>query len=205
MAKKGGYGADPTLVSAAFRLGQSYVPKDYSSIFAEQYEGMIAGYKARYESMGEGMKSIGEGTGKLLRRDADIKDKRAEELNEIDQGLGFDDGLNEIATTYNAAVNKEQKTAYDNKDQFPNKAVFDAEKVEFESIKDQIEKLNKKGIFLGKKGKQKRVDLVRKALKLRNYINETRGGDAAYNDAVNNSLVDQTLTHKNNPDLQFLH
>ena len=203
MAKKG-YGADPTLVSAAFRLGQSYVPKDYSSIFAKQYEGMIAGYKARYESMGEGMKSVGEGTGKLLRRNADIKDKRAEELNELDEGLGFDDGLNEMATTYNAAVNKEQKTAYKSGDQIPNKAVFDAEKEQFEKIKDQIEKLNKKGIFLGKKGKQKRVDLARKALKLRGYINETRGGDAAYNEAVTELLVDQTLTHKNNPDLQFL-
>jgi len=204
MAKKGGYGADTTLVSAAFRLGQSYVPKDYSSIFAKQYEGMIAGYKARYEAMGEGMKSIGEGTGKLLRRDADIKDKRAEELNELDQGLGFDNEINQIATDYNAAVNKEQKTAYDNNDIFPNKAVFDAEKLQFESIKNQIEKLNKKGIFLGKKGKQKRVDLIREAVKLREHINTTRGNDAAYNEAVNSLLVDQTLTHKNNADLQFL-
>ena len=103
MAKKG-YGADPTLVSAAFRLGQSYVPKDYSSIFAKQYEGMIAGYKARYEAMGEGMKSIGEGTGKLLRRNADIKDKRAEELNELDEGLGFDDGTTVTATALTTAT-----------------------------------------------------------------------------------------------------
>jgi hypothetical protein len=203
MAEKG-YGADPTLVSAAFRLGQSYIPKDYSSIFAKQYEGMIAGYKAKYEAMGEGIKSIGEVTGKIMRRDADIKDKWAEETHELDQGLGFDDELNEMATTYNAAVQKEQKTAYDNNDQLPNKAVFDAEKEEFEKIKDQIEKLNKKGVFLGKKGKQERVDLIRSALKLREHINTTRGNDAAYNEAVNGLLVDQTLTHKNNPDLQFL-
>lgn len=204
MAKKGGYGADPTLVSAAFRLGQSYVPKDYSSIFARQYEGMIAGYKARYKAMGEGMKSIGEGTGKLLRRDADIKDKFAEETYELDQGLGFNDGLNEIATTYNTGVQEEQKNAYDNNDQFPNAAVFDAEKEQFEKIKDQIEKLNKKGIFLGKKGKQKRVDLVRKALKLRDYINTTRGNDKAFNESSRSLLIDRMLTHKDNPDLQFL-
>lgn len=203
MAKKG-YDADPTLVSAAFRLGQSYIPKDYSSIFAKQYEGLIAGYKAKYEAIGEGVKSIGEETGKVLKRNTDVKDKRAEELDKLDAGLGFNDGLNTAATDYNTGVQEEQKTAYENNDQLPNKAVFDAEKEQFEGLKDQIEKLNKKGVFLGKKGKQERVDLIRSALKLRDYINETRGWDKAHNEGTRSLLIDQVLTHKDNPDLQFL-
>jgi len=40
-------GADATLVSAAQKLGQSYVPNDYSKVFAKQYEGIIASNKQK--------------------------------------------------------------------------------------------------------------------------------------------------------------
>jgi len=203
MAGKG-YGADPTLVSAAFRLGQSYIPKDYSDIFAKQYEGMIAAYKAKYEAIGEGIKAIGETTGEIFKKHADIKGEWAEELDKLDEGLGFDDGLNEAATGYNDAVQEEQKPAYENGDIYPNKAEFDAEKLEFEDLKEQIEKLNKKGVFLGKKGKQKRIDLIREAVKLRETINKSRADSTTYNTATTSLLIDRKLTFKDNPDLQFL-
>ena len=203
MAKKG-YGADSTLVSAAFRLGQSYVPKDYSSIFAKQYEGMIAANKAKYEMFGKGIETFSNITAGIYKKNAKVTGERAEDLEKLGEGLGFDGELNELATTYNSEVQKDQKTAYENGDIYPNKAEFDAEKIKFEDLKDQIENLNKKGIFLGKKGKQKRIDLIRETVKLRENINNSRANSTAYNDAVTNLLVDQKLTYKNNPDLQFL-
>ena len=49
--------ADATLVNAAFALGQSYVPADYSSIFEKQYEGIIAANAAKYKMYGDIAKS----------------------------------------------------------------------------------------------------------------------------------------------------
>ena len=203
MAKKG-YGADSTLVSAAFRLGQSYVPKDYSGIFAKQYEGMIAANKAKYEMFGKGIETFGEVVGGVIKKNAEIKGERAKDLEKLGEGLGFDNELDEIATAYNSEVQKDQKTAYKNGDIYTNKAEFDAEKIKFEELKDQIEKLNRKGIFLGKKGKQERVDLIRQTLKLRETINNSRANGKAANEADDLLLIDRKLTFKNNPDLQFL-
>ena len=42
MAKN--YGADATLVAAAYRLGQSYGPQDYTDIFKTSYDMLIANY-----------------------------------------------------------------------------------------------------------------------------------------------------------------
>ena len=64
MAKKG-YGADATLVAAGFRLGQSYVPGDYSSIFEKQYQGLIAANKAKAQAKIDVLKSIDEKVGGL--------------------------------------------------------------------------------------------------------------------------------------------
>jgi len=203
MAGKG-YGADSTLVSAAFRLGQSYVPKDYSDIFAKQYEGMIAANKAKYEMFGKGIETFGKVVGEVIKKDAKIKSEGAKDLEKLGEGLGFDNELDEIATAHNSEVQKDQKTAYENGDIYTNKAEFDVEKQTFEELKDQIEKLNKKGIFLGKKGKQKRVDLIRQTLKLRETINNSRADGKAANEAYDLLLIDRKLTFKNNPDLQFL-
>ena len=203
MAGKG-YGADSTLVSAAFRLGQSYVPKDYSDIFAKQYEGMIAANKAKYEMFGKGIETFGEIASGIIKKDAEIRGEGAKDLEKLGEGLGFDNELDESATAYNAAVQKDQKTAYENGDIYPNKAEFDIEKQTFEELKAQIEKLDRKGIFLGKKGKQERIDLVRQTLKLRETINNSRANGKAANEADDLLLIDRKLTFKNNPDLQFL-
>ena len=57
--------ADPTLVSAAFRLGQSYVPADYSTIFNKQYEGIIAAYNAKYKAKGDVFQAFTEAAVKV--------------------------------------------------------------------------------------------------------------------------------------------
>ena len=51
--------ADATLVNAAFALGRSYVPADYSSIFEKQYEGIIAANAAKYKMYGDIAMSAG--------------------------------------------------------------------------------------------------------------------------------------------------
>ena len=45
--------ADATLVNAAFALGRSYVPADYSSIFEKQYEGIIAANATKAKMYGD--------------------------------------------------------------------------------------------------------------------------------------------------------
>mgnify|MGYP003666932794 CR=1 FL=1 len=84
MAKDGGGGkADATLVAAAYRLGQSYVPADYSTIFNKQYEGLIAAYKAKSEAAGDIFEAATESVGDVL----EAKQKRQKETSEVDDPL----------------------------------------------------------------------------------------------------------------------
>ena len=55
--------ADATLVNAAFALGRSYVPADYSAIFEKQYEGIIAANAAKYKMYGDIATSAGKAIG----------------------------------------------------------------------------------------------------------------------------------------------
>ena len=48
-----GYGADATLVAAAYRLGQSNVPGDFTKIFEKQYQGLADAYKAKAAMQGK--------------------------------------------------------------------------------------------------------------------------------------------------------
>ena len=85
MAKTSGGGgkADATLVAAAYRLGQSYIPADYSTIFNKQYEGLIAAYQAKYKAIGDTVKTFGEGISKV----ATAIEKRQTKGREIDDPL----------------------------------------------------------------------------------------------------------------------
>ena len=65
MAKKG-YGADATLVAAAYRLGQSNVPGDFSKIFEKQYEGLIAANKAKASMQGEMLETVTDAFGNIV-------------------------------------------------------------------------------------------------------------------------------------------
>ena len=84
MAKKG-YGADPTLVAAAYRLGQSYVPGDYSSIFEKQYQGLIAANKAKAQAGIDVLKSIGENVDDFMESKKEEEDWLEEETSWFDE------------------------------------------------------------------------------------------------------------------------
>jgi len=76
MAKTTGIGtADATLVAAGYRLGQSYVPADYTKIFELQYDGIIAAHKARAEAKMEVAANLAENIG-------DFVDFKAEQKKE---------------------------------------------------------------------------------------------------------------------------
>ena len=66
MAGKG-YGADATLVAAAYRLGQSYVPGDYSKIFEKQYEGLIAANQAKAQAQIDFLKNVDKNIDDFMR------------------------------------------------------------------------------------------------------------------------------------------
>ena len=68
MAKGMGTGkADATLVAAGFRLGQSYVPGDYSKIFEKQYEGLIAANKAKVQAKVDFLKNVDNNVGDFMK------------------------------------------------------------------------------------------------------------------------------------------
>ena len=85
--------ADSTLVQAAFNLGKSRVPGDYSSIFNKQYEGLVAFQKARYEGYGDIVKEIGSSVTAINKEVKERKKADAEADN-----LLFKDTYETIAT-----------------------------------------------------------------------------------------------------------
>ena len=217
MAKRG-YGADATLVAAAYRLGQSYGPKDYTDIFKTQYEGLVKTYEAKYDAFSKGIESIGK-LGEAFVK-SEVKERKedkalvkedekiADDFNKL--GLGpdqtFDNDLNRCATEYCSEVIKSQGKNYQNKSLPPNKTIFEYEQAEFLKQKDKLDYFTQRAASgkITKKEKQERLDLVREIQKTRQTLNNRRGLYNATQEEWTSGFVDLKNTHKNNPDAMFL-
>ena len=81
MAK--GYGADATLVSAAYRLGASYGPADYSKIFQMQYESLAKSIQAKSEMIGDVAISFADATGSVVETAVKRKEDRDEQEKKL--------------------------------------------------------------------------------------------------------------------------
>ena len=189
--------ADPTLIQAAFNLGKSKVPGDYSNIFNKQYEGLIASNKARYKAMGDVAKTVGDTvevvSGKIeARQKADMKA----------DNLLFNDAYEGIATDIsNASLQKSGKKFQEGSSQ--NKAHVDAATAKFDNLKDQLSVLSNKS-FLSKDEKKLQADLRRKAEKMKKNLVEAKGNVIANTSAYLEGHVNNSLSFKGNPEEQVL-
>tara|TARA_R100000808_G_scaffold15141_1_gene35290 strand:+ start:5126 stop:7207 length:2082 start_codon:yes stop_codon:yes gene_type:complete len=205
MAK--GYGADASLVAAAYRLGQSYGPADYTGIFKMQYEGLIDAFKAKTEAQTAIVGSIAEGVTDVLKVAGERKGERGKEQEELfdkmESDFDFDSQLDEAVTAHADGSIRSQKENHENLRKPPNKDIFSVEQAEYETYKKQIEDIGNK-LFITKKDKNKRLDLIRQTLDLREKMNQRRGSDKAIVDKFDQGFYDLKLSHEKNPDLMVL-
>jgi len=100
--------ADSVLVNAAFELGKSKIPGDYSDIFNKQYEGLIEFNNQRAKSMVD----ITEAAGGLVVQGVKtwqelVKRKEEAEALAAAKNKEFTDGWKEMSKDISAAVNEE--------------------------------------------------------------------------------------------------
>ena len=216
MAKN--YGADASLVAAAYRLGQSYGPKDYTDIFKTQYESLVKTTEAKYAAFSKGIEALGKAGEAFVK--SEVKEREEDKaivkedkalLEEFDKlGLGpdktFDNELNRIATERADAVIKSQSKNYENLSSPPNKTIFKYEQGEFEQIKEKLEYYTDKAAkgTITKKEKNERLELIRESIKMREELNNRRGLYNATQEEWTSDFIDLKNTHKNNPDAMFL-
>jgi len=184
--------ADATLVSSAFRLGQSYISNDHSAIFNKQFEGLIDAYRTKGRGLSrvieQGVRGSMELGGKLIAKD--IKQQKAIKA-EIKDELGWftdvNEGIKDLSRT-NAVESAKQEAGGYEKNQPPNASLQNVNTTSFEQIRDGLKDLNSQK-FIGKKGKQKRAALRGQLESLREKIiaenaaatiaTATYGGDEA--------------------------
>ena len=177
--------ADQTLVSAAFALGRSNVPGDYSRIFNKQYEGLIASQNARYKMYGDIAKTAGD-IGTQMAKDNIESNKQIKKMRED----------NRLAT------NDESAEAYKNGSSMNNSIVANATQA-LTDIKKEIEAI---GDNPGFKEKKKEKDLLIKAAKLRANSVRNKGALTTYMEAHTEGMIDynSSMGGSNNPQQENL-
>ena len=215
MAK--GYGADPTLVAAAYRLGQSYGPADYTKIFEYQYEGLAKSIKAKYEAYGTMFKAGADMLidihGKVKARDEEGKEALSDTGKTLTNDPTYDyhsdsndftKSMNELSTNHTDGVIGDNKDNYSTTNpSVINAAEFQRDKNEFLNYKEIIESFSGK-LYLTNKQKEERNDAIKGTLKLRETINNHRATINAKGEAWNKGFIDKKNTFENDPDLMFL-
>ena len=176
--------ADQTLVSAAFALGRSNVPGDYSRIFNKQYEGLIASQNARYKMYGDITKTAGD-IGTQMAKDNIESNKKIKQMRED----------NMLATIDEAAA--ALKTGSQ------NKSIVDNATQALTDIKKEIEAI---GDNPGFKEKKKEKDLLIKAAKLRANSVRNKGALTTYMEAHTEGMIDynSSMGGSNNPQQENL-
>lgn len=212
MAK--GYGADSTLVAAAYRLGQSYGPADYTKIFEYQYEGLARSMYAKSKMFGDIATSVAGTIGDVAETAIKYKEGRDKQedallnnpsFDHLKEGKEFDSNINNMATNFTDGEINSQKKYYEGNSQLQeNKGIFEASQREFEALKAQIEQHSDK-LFLTKKEREERNDAIKKTLAFRDTINNNRALYKATYEKHRLGFIDKELSHENNPDAHFLY
>jgi len=195
MAGKG-YGADATLVAAAYRLGQSYVPGDYSKIFEKQYEGLIAANKAKAQAKIDFSKNLTENLGDFM----ESKKEQEEEDQEIIDNFKE---LNEIGNTYTDHMTTEFAEDMEGGNSLPSHQ-FDAAEFAMENTVNEYEGLSKI-TFPTKEQKKDKRRLKKEMLEFRPAIVKSRADQSTKATLWANGGINKDLSFKEEPNLQALY
>tara|TARA_R110001592_G_scaffold178398_2_gene419175 strand:+ start:494 stop:2482 length:1989 start_codon:yes stop_codon:yes gene_type:complete len=162
--------ADQTLVNAAFALGRSNVPGDYSAIFNKQYEGLIASQNARYKMYGDIAKTAGD-VGVQMAKDNIESNKQIKQMRED----------NRLATVNESAEKYKNGSPQ-------NKSIVDNAYAALTDIKNEISAMGSDNLSFKEKKKEK--DLLAKAAELRAVLVREKGALTTYMEAHSSSMID---------------
>ena len=136
---------DQVLVNAAFKLGESYNPGDYSKIYNKQYEGLIELNKQNALAWSKVAQSAEKAVGKIYK----AKEERSEKESKINQGLIADvnKGITEInellpslcKTQFEGVIN--ENVDYYNDGGTLNQSIIDPAQVKFEDLYEELERI----------------------------------------------------------------
>lgn len=188
--------ADPTLVAAGYRLGQSYIPGDYSKIFEKQYEGLIAANKAKAQAAADFSKSISDNLGEFM----EFKKAKEEEDQEI---LDNFKELNEIGNTYTDHKAGEFAKDMEDGNSLPG-FQFDAAETFMEETANEYERLSKITFPNAEQKKQKRA-LKKAILEFRPAIVKSRANQSTKATLWNTGQINKDLSFKGRPNEQALY
>jgi len=198
MAKKAGYGADATLVQAAFNLGKSRIPGDYSDIFSKQYEGLVEYQKQRYKGIGDTFKTLAKEGGKFTTAVLAQKKESIEADN-----LLFEDTYEETATNVSTAKLSEAGKHYETEGAGQNTDHINAANNKFEDLKSQLSVLSDK-VLPTKADKKLQVELRKKAETMKKNLVEAKAGVISRTSAYKEGFVNNKLSFGGSPNEQLL-
>ena len=194
MAGKG-YGADATLVSAGFRLGQSYVPKDYTEIFKTQYEGLAEMHKAKAQAKLDFSKNLTENVGKFM-------EFKKEQLDEFEETASWWDEFEKMNTDYTTEKVKENADHYEQNGPM-SEGHFNAAEGYMTAMKDEFEILNNKLLPNEDERKRKR-ELKRQLEGFRKKLVDSKANMTTHVLGWNNDFYNTEQSFRGEPDLQML-
>ena len=196
MAKKMGTGrADASLVAAGYRLGQSYVPGDYSKIFQKQYEGLLASHTARTQA--------GIDFYKTLDKNVDeIYEAKKGKSDWLEESTSWFKQLEDANTNYASGKISENADHYENNGNL-NIAFDEGDEDYFIGLKDQYEKLNKK-LILTKKERIEKKQIERNITEFRDKYNKSKANWNSSGVNWGQGFYNKEQSFRGEPELQML-
>ena len=195
--------ADATLVAAGYRLGQSYVPKDYSEIFRIQYEGLAKAHEAKAEAAGNVWKNLAkefEEYGEFKRKEDEVID----DLETIMDDVKSDQNqLESSVTDYTGEKIKDVSEHFETGGDFSPGHLDGAERY-LDGLKTELEGFRKK-LVLGKDERKRKKQIKKEIAGFRNNWNRSRGSLLASGKAWRAGHANTELSFRGEPDLQMLY
>ena len=190
--------ADSTLVQAAFNLGKSRIPGDFSDIFNKQYEGLIEYQKQRYKGIGDTFQTLAKEGGKFTTAVLAQKKESIEADN-----LLFENTYEETATNVSTAKLSEAGKHYETEGAGQNTDHINAANNKFEDLKSQLSVLSDK-VLPTKADKKLQVELRKKAETMKKNLVEAKAGVISRTSAYKEGFVNNKLSFEGSPNEQLL-